>query len=82
MPPYIAPEANAGVGFWGKTTSTLDWCEENYVTSFYIAEFCEPVARAATAVGPLTLASHVNMYARARPCTSHRSYLYMCREYS
>lgn len=41
MPPYIAPEANAIVGFWGKVTSTLDWCEENYTTSFYIAEFCE-----------------------------------------
>ena len=41
MPPYIAPEANAIVGFWGRATSTLDWCEENYITSFYIAEFCE-----------------------------------------
>lgn len=41
MPPYIAPETHAIVGFWGKPSSTLDWCEENYVYSFYIAEFCK-----------------------------------------
>ncbi|RWS21284.1 alkaline ceramidase 3-like protein, partial [Leptotrombidium deliense] len=32
----MAPTA---VGYWGKVTSTLDWCEENYDTTFYIAEF-------------------------------------------
>lgn len=26
-------------GFWGKPTSTLDWCEENYAQTYYIAEF-------------------------------------------
>lgn len=26
-------------GFWGEPTATLDWCEENYVVSHYIAEF-------------------------------------------
>lgn len=28
-------------GYWGPTTSTLDWCEENYVVTLYVAEFCE-----------------------------------------
>lgn len=26
-------------GFWGPPTSTIDWCEENYVVSQYIAEW-------------------------------------------
>ena len=26
-------------GFWGSVTSTLDWCEENYMVSHYVAEF-------------------------------------------
>jgi len=30
-------ETNAA--FWGAVTSTIDWCEENYVVSRYIAEF-------------------------------------------
>lgn len=28
-------------GYWGPTTSTLDWCEENYVVTLFVAEFCE-----------------------------------------
>ena len=28
-------------GYWGKPTSTIDWCEANYEVSFYIAEFCK-----------------------------------------
>merc|ERR1719351_317302 len=27
------------VGYWGDVTSTLDWCEENYVYNYYFAEF-------------------------------------------
>ncbi|CCD25088.1 ceramidase NDAI_0E02710 [Naumovozyma dairenensis CBS 421] len=26
-------------GFWGETTAIIDWCEENYVVSNYIAEW-------------------------------------------
>lgn len=26
-------------GFWGNVTSTIDWCEENYVVSSYFAEW-------------------------------------------
>lgn len=28
-------------GYWGPTTSTLDWCEENYTVTLFVAEFCE-----------------------------------------
>lgn len=28
-------------GYWGKVTSTIDWCEENYVVNRYVAEFCK-----------------------------------------
>lgn len=27
--------------FWGDKTSNMDWCEENYLYSQYIAEFCK-----------------------------------------
>ncbi len=48
MPPYIAPEEGDRVGVWGSPTSTLDWCEENHVLSYYIAEFCEKIDYAIT----------------------------------
>lgn len=27
------------MGYWGKPTSNIDWCEKNYVNSIYIAEW-------------------------------------------
>lgn len=33
--PYPPEQKN---GYWGIPTSTIDWCEENYVVSKYIAE--------------------------------------------
>ena len=36
----MAPAADRE-DYWGPTTSTLDWCEENYAVTWYIAEFCE-----------------------------------------
>jgi len=35
---FHRPEDPA-IGYWGKRTSALDWCEPNYTWSFYIAEF-------------------------------------------
>lgn len=34
--PYPAEQVE---GYWGEVTSTIDWCEENYVVSKYIAEW-------------------------------------------
>ena len=29
---------NQIVGYWGPVASSIDWCERNYVVSFYVAE--------------------------------------------
>lgn len=34
--PYHEPRE----GFWGDKTVTLNFCEEDYVISYYCAEFC------------------------------------------
>lgn len=28
-------------GYWGERTATIDWCEKNYVESYYVAEMCK-----------------------------------------
>ncbi|CAL1530579.1 unnamed protein product [Lymnaea stagnalis] len=42
-------------GYWGKETSTLDWCEENYVVSYYIAEFWNTISNAVMIFAPLVM---------------------------
>uniref|UniRef100_A0A8B9VQ62 Alkaline ceramidase n=1 Tax=Anas zonorhyncha TaxID=75864 RepID=A0A8B9VQ62_9AVES len=39
----MAPAADRE-GYWGPPTSTLEWCEENYAVSYYIAEFWNTVS--------------------------------------
>ncbi|KAH6630639.1 ceramidase [Chaetomium sp. MPI-SDFR-AT-0129] len=38
IPALQIPYREARDGFWGKQTSTLNWCEEDYNISFYCAE--------------------------------------------
>jgi len=38
------------VGWWGHPTASIDWCEENYVVSYYIAEFWNTISNLAMIV--------------------------------
>ncbi|KAM5185674.1 alkaline ceramidase 3 isoform X5 [Ictidomys tridecemlineatus] len=40
-------------GYWGPTTSTLDWCEENYFVTEYVAEFWNTVSNLIMIIPPI-----------------------------
>jgi len=40
-------------GYWGAVTASIDWCEPNYVVSFFIAEFWNTVSNFLLAFLPL-----------------------------
>nr|XP_019581980.1 PREDICTED: alkaline ceramidase 3 isoform X2 [Rhinolophus sinicus] len=48
----MAPVADRE-GYWGRTTSTLDWCEENYAVTWYIAEFWNTVSNLIMIIPPI-----------------------------
>ncbi|KAI9319021.1 ceramidase [Dichotomocladium elegans] len=50
---------NVDDGYWGPVTSSVDWCEENYAHSYYIAEFWNTVSSLAMVLlGGLGVALH------------------------
>nr|CAB3219682.1 alkaline ceramidase 3-like [Phallusia mammillata] len=51
----MAPRLDVS-GIWGPVTSTLDWCEENYVVTPYIAEFWNTVSNVIMIFPPLVCA--------------------------
>ncbi len=52
-------------GFWGTPTSSVDWCEANYVHSFYVAELFNTISSLAmTIAGVIGLALHARLLER------------------
>ncbi len=51
----------AAPGYWGAPTSSIDWCEQNYRHSFYVAEMFNTVSSLA-----MVLAGALGMYLHRR----------------
>jgi dihydroceramidase len=40
----IKNDTSTTLGFWGPSTSTVDWCETNYEVTHYLAEFANSIS--------------------------------------
>ena len=47
------PRSEENMGYWGKPTSTLDWCERNYEVTYYIAEFWNTITNLCMIIPPI-----------------------------
>ncbi|CAB3985744.1 alkaline ceramidase 3-like [Paramuricea clavata] len=56
MPALYRDPLVDNVGVWGIPTSTLDWCEENYAVTRYVAEFWNTITNYFMVVPPLLAA--------------------------
>ncbi|XP_022103257.1 alkaline ceramidase 3-like isoform X2 [Acanthaster planci] len=62
-------------GVWGKPTSTLDWCEANYVVTPYIAEFWNTVSSLALIFIPILDLVYTKLTAPKRIHIERRNYM-------
>ena len=53
-------------GFWGVPTATIDWCEQNYAVTPYVAEFFNTVSSLAMVVAGVVGAGRRDMDGRVR----------------
>ncbi|KAG9068848.1 Alkaline ceramidase 3 [Linnemannia hyalina] len=62
MAPTSVSPAFDKVGYWSPNTSSIDWCENNYTISYYIAEFWNSTSSiliaTLAAIGYMNLASY------------------------
>lgn len=45
--------SNGEEGYWGPPTSSIDWCEQNYAVTYYVAEFWNSISNLAFIIPPL-----------------------------
>ncbi|KAF9930182.1 Alkaline ceramidase 3 [Linnemannia zychae] len=57
-PTSVTPEFDK-IGYWSPNTSSIDWCENNYTYSYYIAEFWNSIS--SLAIVAIAVIGHANL---------------------